>query len=148
MIKIIEGNLFSTDAELICHQVNCRGTMGSGVALEVKRRFPHVYKKYKRVASIDCLGMVLNVPINKYHDAYICNMFAQDGYGTNKQYTDVAMLEKCFRTVRNFATMNDYKIAAPYKIGCGLGGADWEEVYSMLKSLFDESDVILELWKI
>lgn len=49
MIEIIEGNLFDTDAKFICHQVNCMGKMGSGVALQVRQRFPHVYEEYKRV---------------------------------------------------------------------------------------------------
>ena len=37
MIKIINGDLFDTDANIICHQVNCKGKMGSGVALQVKK---------------------------------------------------------------------------------------------------------------
>lgn len=48
MIEIIEGNLFDTDAKFICHQVNCMGKMDSGVALQIKQRFPHVYEEYKK----------------------------------------------------------------------------------------------------
>ena len=44
MIKIIDGDLFDTDAKFICHQVNCMGKMGSGVALQVRKKFPHVYE--------------------------------------------------------------------------------------------------------
>ena len=61
MIEIIEGNLFDTDAKFICHQVNCMGKMGSGVALQVRQRFPHVYEEYKKVASSDMLGKVQNI---------------------------------------------------------------------------------------
>ena len=46
MIKLIEGNLFNTKANIICHQCNCQGIMGSGVALEVKNRYPKVYESY------------------------------------------------------------------------------------------------------
>lgn len=63
MIEIIEGNLFDTDAKFICHQVNCMGKMGSGVALQVRQRFPHVYEEYKKVASSDMLGKVQIVPV-------------------------------------------------------------------------------------
>ena len=48
MIKIIDGNLFDSKAQIICHQCNCQGVMGSGVAAEVKRRYPHVYKAYRK----------------------------------------------------------------------------------------------------
>ena len=46
MIKNIEGNLFDTNADMICHQANCQGRMGSGVALEVKQRYPEVFGSY------------------------------------------------------------------------------------------------------
>ncbi len=46
-IKIIDGDLFSTKSNYICHQVNCQGKMGSGVAKQIRTKFPTVYKWYK-----------------------------------------------------------------------------------------------------
>lgn len=46
MIKEIVGNLFESDAQILCHQCNCQGKMGSGVAAEVRLRYPHVYGSY------------------------------------------------------------------------------------------------------
>ena len=45
-VIIKEGNVFDSDADIICHQVNCQGVMGSGVAKEVRERFPNVYEQY------------------------------------------------------------------------------------------------------
>ena len=45
-VVIKEGNVFDSDADIICHQVNCQGVMGSGVAKEVRERFPNVYEQY------------------------------------------------------------------------------------------------------
>lgn len=39
-VVIKEGNVFDSDAKIICHQVNCQGVMGSGVAKEVRERYP------------------------------------------------------------------------------------------------------------
>lgn len=103
MIEIIEGNLFDTDAKFICHQVNCMGKMESGVALQIKQRFPHVYEEYKKVASSDMLGKVQVVPVKPEYIGYdcgsiaipsneqwICNFFAQNNYGYDgKQYTSL-----------------------------------------------------------
>lgn len=47
-IKIIDGNLFDSKAKIIAHQVNCQGKMNSGVAKEVRQRYPHVYRDYPR----------------------------------------------------------------------------------------------------
>ena len=40
MIKIFEGDLLESGANFICHQVNCQGVMGSGVAKQIKEQFP------------------------------------------------------------------------------------------------------------
>ena len=54
MIKVIDGDLFTTDARIIAHSVNCRGVMGSGVALQVHQKFPHVFFQYKRFCDERC----------------------------------------------------------------------------------------------
>ena len=37
----------------------------------------------------------------------------------------------------------------PYKIGCARGGADWDkEVFPMIRLIFLESDIDIELWKL
>ena len=46
-IIFITGDLFDTKANVILHQVNCQGVMGSGIAAEIKRRFPQAYEDYK-----------------------------------------------------------------------------------------------------
>ena len=43
MVEIKIGNVFDTDAKYICHQVNCKGKMASGVAKEVRERYPDAY---------------------------------------------------------------------------------------------------------
>lgn len=40
MIKVINGDLFTSKANFIVHQVNCQGVMGSGVAAQVAENFP------------------------------------------------------------------------------------------------------------
>lgn len=163
-IKIIDGDLFDTDAKFICHQVNCQKKMGSGVALQVKKRFPHVYKEYLKVCSSDMLGKIQLVPCNPaylgydsgsiaipYREQWICNIFAQDEYGYNgKQYTSLPALEECFKKLWGLihAKNNNFnaKIAMPYKIGCVRGGADWNSVYPIIEKIFHDCNV--ELWRL
>ena len=166
MIKIIEGDLFCSDARIIAHQVNCQGKMGSGVALQVKRKYPNVYNEYMKVCSTDMLGKIQIVPVdskwNGYHsgsllipkyERFICNMFAQNNYGhdyNHVQYTNIEALEKCMKELwyvvhaknGNFGD----KIAMPYKIGCCRGGADWNTVYGLIEKNFSDCEV--ELWKL
>ena len=164
MISIIDGDLFETGAKIICHQVNCQSRMGSGVALQVKKRFPHVYQEYKRICTNDMLGKVQLVPIHKeyvglepgigaipYEEQYICNLFAQDNYGYDgKQYTSTEAIKSCFEVVRQYTKNKNNllgaKIAMPYKIGCVRGGADWQEVYAIMEEVFANCEV--ELWRL
>lgn len=43
MIEIIEHDLLMLDCDIICHQVNCQSVMGSGIAKQIKTKYPNVY---------------------------------------------------------------------------------------------------------
>ena len=77
---------------IICHQVNCRGVMGAGLALQIKNKFPYAYTLYKDFCSekdykpLWLLGRIL---ITNTEGQYIAHIFSQDGYGFSKQvYTN------------------------------------------------------------
>jgi len=46
MIKIIEGNILNAKEDIICHQVNCKKVMGSGLAKQIRDKYPNVYEEY------------------------------------------------------------------------------------------------------
>ena len=148
MIKIFEGNLLESGANIICHQVNCQRAMNSGVAKQIRNKFPNVYEEYMKIASTEMLGriQIINVGDNQF----VCNMFAQDQYGYDgKQYTDIEALRKCFVALKILLDSSDARdmvIAMPYKIGCVRGGADWNIVYEMVDEVFEEYRV--ELWRL
>ena len=48
MIKVVQGDIFESDAQTLVNTVNCVGVMGKGIALEFKRRFPEMYEDYVR----------------------------------------------------------------------------------------------------
>ena len=48
-IYIVEKNLFESDAPVFCHQVNCLGVWGSGIAKSMREIFPDVYEKYRDI---------------------------------------------------------------------------------------------------
>ena len=162
MINIIDGNLFDSTARFIVHQVNCQGRMGSGVALQVKQRFPHVYDEYKKICSNDMLGQIQIVPKKSEHigtlsgylgrnEQFIINAFAQDKYGYDgKLYTSLQALQSCFdRICAKVSEKNNNfnaSIAMPYKIGCCRGGADWDTVFQMIQRTFENKNI--ELWRL
>lgn len=55
MINIVSGDLFKSNCQTIVNTVNCVGAMGKGIALEYKKRYPEMYKKYFYYCSIGLL---------------------------------------------------------------------------------------------
>jgi len=154
MIKILNGNLFDTDAEIICHQCNCQGVMGSRVAAEVKRRYPNVYQIYYDTYAYEglVLGDTIIVPTGNDKEQVIANLCAQDKYGRDKQYTDYDALRKCLRSVKDFIELRSKwkvqaRIAFPYGMGSVRGGGDWNTVYQIIdEELGRYYDV--EIWRL
>lgn len=147
MIQHKIGDLFASIADLIAHQVNCQGAMGSGVAKQIRMLFPGAYAYYRSVwegskgSSEKLLGTtwisVENTPDGQ--EVFVANMFAQDRYGyEGKQYTDYTAFRKCLAQLRAFADTfrrthgRELQIAMPYRIGCDRGGGDWNIVSKII----------------
>lgn len=170
MIKIVEGNIFDSKANFIVHQVNCQGVMGSGVALQVAEQFPHVekeYMKYLRYCNknrIEPLGTAQYVPTEVWalimvdtmknnnvdvfdtNYQYIVNLFGQSTFGEGL-HTDLKAMKKALVDVREKAEKIGATVAMPYKIGSCRGGANWDDVYTIIKKVFEKSNVDVEIWR-
>ena len=119
--------------EIILHQVNCRGVMGSGFAKYVRDTFPGLYMSYNRLCHTHPSKYLLGrVFIYNYQNYIILNMFSQLDYGhKGKVYTDYDAMENALKYIRNkFPTE---KITAPKYIRCDRGGGDWNIVSKLLE---------------
>ena len=151
MIKIVDGSLLDATEDILCHQVNCQGVMGSGIALALRNKYEYLYPSYKsfgRIITKDratsvLLGRVYYVSCEDNH--IIANIFSQDAYLRDDIiYTDYTELEVAFVRLREFALKNNLSIAMPYKIGCDLANGDWDnKVYPMIERVFYNMDVTL-----
>lgn len=139
MIKIVNGNLLDSSAKYICHQVNCQGVMGSGVAKQIKEKWPTVFQRYRGLCSkysddkMSLLGSALFVSIDG--ETSVVNLFGQFGYGIDRAHTNMDALRRALTKVAEHAAVGE-TIAMPYRIGCGLAGGDWGEVMDMLSEIF------------
>ena len=138
------GNLVTGDYPVIVHQVNCKGVMGAGIAKQIRDKHPIVYSDYKNaLAEGATLGHIVVSHESGLNGQLIISMFAQDGYGRNKRYTDYEAFKKCLNVLARI--MNDYspkghynRIAFPYGIDCGLAGGDWNIIQGMLKDFSEK----------
>ena len=150
MVQYKTGNLLDAPVDYICHQVNCQGRMGSGIAKQIKERWPIVYDQYIAAfkereeevvklcgqweTQIDVsetfLGHLQQIPVSDTQT--VINMFAQQWYGYDgKRYTSYDAFWACLGGIRDSIPKGS-KIGFPYRIGCGLGGANWQVIETMI----------------
>lgn len=154
MIKYKTGDILLADEDIICHQVNCQGVMGHGLALQIKNKFPMVFEAYYDLCSDyevkDFFGKIQCVEYE--NGKYVANIFAQNFYGTDKQYTDYQALETALVSLFNAVTnLDKYKyktIAMPFNMGCGLGGGDWTMVEGMIEQLSSSFNCDVTIYKL
>lgn len=151
MVKYVCCDIFDSGAEIICHQVNCRGAMNSGVAKQVRQKYPEVYSAYKdffesaKKSSRKLLGEYQAVPVND--KLVIINMFSQDAFGYDGAcYTDYDAIAKCLSGISQ--DFNGRTIALPYRIGCCRGGGDWSKVSQIIENAFGNSECTVLICKL
>ena len=137
MVKYVKGNLLDSDCTYICHQVNCQGRMRSGIAKQIRERWPMVYQKYKYWCDIyspeELLGTIdlFRVDGNRV----IINIFGQMNYGYDgKRYTDYNAFRRAL-TFFSYIPAKGDTIGFPKNIGCGLGGGDWNVISAMIEEI-------------
>lgn len=142
---IIKGNILNIKQGAICHQVNCRGVAGSGLAKQIANKYPNWQMEYKSSCYNISLGSTTKHIVNS--TLYIVNIFSQDGYGKNRRHTNYAALGHALTYIKwNYPKwINDGltgKIYIPYGIGCGLGGGNWDIVSEIIYDALPEAILV------
>ena len=124
-IKIISGDILTnlpTNKEVyICQQVNCRGVMGAGLALKIRRKWPVVYQQYMEIpAWKEFLGSYQKVRVEP--NIHVVNLFGQNNYGLGERQTNYAAFATAlFTFMRDCSKIApEATIRIPSSIGCGL----------------------------
>lgn len=155
-MKIIykNGNLLDAQTDVIAHQVNCQGVMGSGVAKQIREKWANVYTAYKAEYDLftdlnkPLLGNCQLVKVNDHQ--HVANLFGQNKYGYDgKRYTSYdgiydALVSLAFQMENN----NMNSVAFPYHMSSDRGGADWIIISTMITSVFKHTNVQIEIWKL
>jgi len=138
-MEIIQGNILDCTENIIVHQTNCMGVMGSGLAKQIKAKYPEVFSGYyyecKTNKAEDLIGTVLICEAND--GKLIANVFGQIKYGKGLQ-TNYDALFKALKEVHDMALEKGLSVAIPARIGCGLAGGDWNKVYTEIQEIFKD----------
>ena len=121
-------DILSVEDGIICHQVNCMKVMGAGLALEIKNKWPKVYREY--MTKSWRLGDCQLIEVNS--NLFIANLAGQLEVGKGVQ-TNYVSLGNALSKLNNFAMTRKLQVYIPHGIGCGLAGGDWNVVSKIIK---------------
>lgn len=117
--------------------------MGAGLALQVKNKWPIVYKKYKE----DCkqfmthpemmLGHVLDVMVEP--TLVVANCYGQVFPSSVGKQTDYDSWNTMFAKLQDLGNYFSLDLHFPYMMGCGLAGGDWNVMSEKIERLFGKS---------
>lgn len=147
-ISVTNKGLQEATEPIIAHQANCFCTMGTGVALALRKKWPKVYEVDCQTTKGDIkkLGTLSIASVNSTQSVY--NIYSQYSYGRDKLYTNYQALKTGLTKLFTLANKRNCTIALPYKIGCNNAGGDWSIVYSIIKELTETYEVKVNLYRI
>lgn len=133
----VTGNILESDRQTLVCPVNTIGVMGKGLALDMSKAYRGLLYNYRKV----CMNGQLTVqslwvyPVNK-HRQILC-------FPTKEHWRQPSKIEwidfNLAQLALDYQELGITSLAIP-RLGCGLGGLDWEPdvrplVYRHLKNL-------------
>lgn len=167
-----EANIFDSDADVLVNSVNVKGIMGAGIAREFAKRFPDMFKDYRRackkgeiavegIFNLEISGKEKKLSVKQIwawrphiwispgQKFLILNFPSKIYWDTTSDYKIIEEgLKWILGNIENLSSMlgrRIKKIAMP-QIGAGFGKLDSGKVISLVKKYFDSSDIIVEVF--
>lgn len=145
-IKYTQGDLVrdaERDFDVIGHGCNCWCTMGNGIALDVKNKWPRAYDA-DRATSLgdkDKLGTFTSWNTNGFS---VLNLYTQWHYKGSDVKADYEAIRNCMKLVKKY--FSGKKIGLPL-IGAGLAGGDWGVIEKIIEEELLGEDVTVVIWE-
>lgn len=146
------GNLLEFDEDCVAHCANCQSTMGSGVALALKNKWPEVYyiDRNDKRSRQEKLGS-FSKTILQNGGRYCYNIYGQFDY-KGRQHGEMDLnylaLASGLMAVRGDMIDRGLKSIAMPMIGAGLAGGDWKKIEEIINNTFGKTDIEVTIYKL
>jgi len=136
MIEVVKGDIFESGCNTLVNPVNCKGTMGAGLAKEFKKRFPKVFDQYVRICNRGQLelGGALFVHTGQLFDPEWIVLFPTKNHWSDR--SGIMNIRDSLKLLVKLIKHNSTPSIAVPALGCGLGGLEWNEVFNLMKHAF------------
>ena len=145
-ISILQNrNIFDSQCQTIVNTINCVGVMGKGLALEMKKRYPDMFEKYKEFCDKGLIDIGKLWVYKHSDDKWILNFPTKKDWRNKSEYEYIDKGMKKF--VETYKEKGIKTIAFPM-LGCSNGGLDKDIVIQiMTKYLIKCNDLIVEIYE-
>lgn len=141
MIHFTHGDIWDYPADVRVNTVNCVGVMGKGIALEFKKRYPKLFREYRRACYNGHLIPGGVFPWKAPDGLLILNVATKDDWRHNSRYS---YIHDGLNALRAILLSHPGKRVHIPALGCGNGGLDWETVRSMIQNALEDVDA--DIW--
>lgn len=136
---VTNGDIFKSQCEALINPVNIKGVMGKGLALAFKTKYPAHFENYKRACQS---GEMTTEKVLAYQEIngpmIICLATKADWRDSSKMEYVSAGLDDLANQIKALGIRS---VAIP-KLGCGLGGLDWNKVRPLIVEKLSSLDGI------
>lgn len=140
-IHSVTGDLFANryHAQALAQGVNCRGSMGAGIAVGFRERYPEMYDEYRRRCK--AVPRELN-PGDVWlwraetGQPWVFNLATQEDYWRSR--ATYAAVEQALRRTRALAEEVGLRSLAAPRIGAGYGGLSWRKLRVIFEAAFGD----------
>lgn len=137
-IHYITGDIFVNrhHAQALAQGCNCKGSMGAGIAVGFKERYPAMFEEYRRRCKAKPREFnVGDVFLWRETDQpSVFNLGTQEDYWRSRATYEA--VEQCLTTMRDTATAAGINSVAMPRIGAGYGGLSWKKVRALVDRVF------------
>ena len=147
-IEFVTGDLFvnRVSAEAFAHGCNCAGSMGAGIAVGFKERYPAMFEEFRRRCKARPPEFTLGDVFLWREEGRpaVFNLGTQPRPGRGATYPVVEAALKALRAAADGAGIAT--IAMP-RIAAGYGGLSWKKVRALIEAAFAEGPGVLYVYE-
>ncbi len=142
-VKIINGNIFTSNCQTLVNTVNCVGVMGAGIALECRLRYPEMHDKYVYLCNEGKINIGM-LWIYKSPEKWILNFPTKNHwkYPSKPEFL-CAGLQKFVET---YGEKGIQSIAFPL-LGADKGGIPQEDSLKIMRGYLEKVDLDVEIYR-
>lgn len=137
------GSIFESGVQCVVNPINCVGTMGAGLALEFKKRYPQMFRFYVEACN---KKEIKPGSVWPWRERRLEEITLPDGsvvlepewimnFATKNHWSKPSKLEwiaSGLDDLKNRVTMNGIESIALPALGCGYGGLNFDAVQTLV----------------